>query len=110
MKVGYTIENMSNLVATMPKEIHGGLKLRHLSEEDVSKILKISRPTLRNWKREGKVKFYQIGKATSPCLYEPKHVRMAIDLRIKEIREKAEKKVQEIEQLADDMIPQEDTD
>lgn len=83
--------------------------MRHLSEKDVSKILKLSRPTLRIWKKEGKVKFYQLGEQTSPCLYEPDHVKMAVELRKQEIRAKAEAKINEIERLASEMIP-EDTD
>lgn len=89
----------------MPNKVNGGLKLRHLSEEEVSKILKISRPTLREWKRQEKIKFYQIGSNTSPCLYEPDNVRMAVELRVEEIMQAAKEKADEIRKLADEKIP-----
>ena len=78
--------------------------MRHLSEKEVSKILKLSRLTLREWKKEGKIKFYQIGANTSPCLYEPDNIRMAVELRVEEIMQAAKEEADEIRKLADEKL------
>ncbi len=86
---------MGNMLANTETQNIGGI-LRNLFENEVAKLLGVSRTTLKSWRKSGKIKYHKNGDNTSPVIYEAAEVERIRLERIAAIESKRKAELEEI--------------